>query len=125
MALQKRKEECESSVETIDQPVDVLAERRRRSSDTLSRRGEVPVKIVGVSTEWLLAWMERKVYRPPYLLRSLRGKHSDHKIPLGLLNQVIELVSSVSKHVPCTFLRRACVRLPALVCDTCRERILG
>ena len=80
----------------IDQSVDVLAERRRRSSDTISRRGEGPVKIVGVSAGWLLAWMERKVYRPPYLLRSPRGKHSDHKTPLGLLNQVFELVSSVS-----------------------------
>lgn len=77
---------------TIDQPVDVLAERRRRSSDTLNRRGEAPVNIVGLSAEWLLAWMERKVYRPPYLLRSLRGKHGDHKRPLGLLNQVFELV---------------------------------
>ena len=77
---------------TIDQSVDVLAERRRRSSDTISRRGEGPVKIGGVSAGWLLAWMERKVYRPPYLLRSPRGKHR----PLGLLNQVFELVSSVS-----------------------------
>ena len=49
---------------TIDQPVDVLAERRRRSSDTLSRRGEVPIKIVGVSAEWLLAWMERRCIVP-------------------------------------------------------------
>ena len=106
---------------TIDQPVDVLVEHRRRSSDTLSRRGEVPIKIIGVSTEWLLAWIENTVYRPPYLLRSLRarGKRSDHnKRSLGLIDQVFELVSSVSKHVPCTFLtRRACVRLPALICE--------
>ena len=32
--------------ETIDQLVDVLVEHRRRSSDTLSRRGEVPIKII-------------------------------------------------------------------------------
>ena len=76
---------------TIDQPVDVLVEHWRRSSDTLSRRGEVPVKIVEVRTERLLAWMENTVYRPPYLLRSLRGKRSDHKRLLGLLDQVFEL----------------------------------
>ena len=40
--------------QTIDQPVDVLVEHRRRSSNTLSRRGEVPIKIVEVSTERLL-----------------------------------------------------------------------
>ena len=77
---------------TIDQPVDVLVGHQRRSRHALNRRGEVPIMIVGVSTEGLLAWMENKVYRPPYLLRSLRVKRSDHKRPLGLFDQVFELV---------------------------------
>ena len=49
---------------TIDQPVD---ERCRQSSDMPSHEGEVPFKIVRISMEQLLAWMENTMY-PPYLL---------------------------------------------------------
>ena len=75
----------------------------------LRRSGSAP------SGCWL-GWRERCI-----VLHTSFGRFEENteiiKDHLALLNQIFALVSSVSKHVPCTFLRKVCVHLPALICE--------